>query len=812
MSTSYISKSGRLLQTLGLSALLAAAVSPAMASSVSANFNTAHKLYLKWTKDQKPEYLFEALTHLRNAEGQDPKNTVVLQWIGYIHILQHNYALAVDPLTRVAGQSQQIAQPLINLGYCYYKLARYSDAVNAFTKAERANAYQLGKTPKSELFRINSYQIYSNLGSSLFHTKDYTGAVAAFQRAITANSAIAPGASTNREYRALNIAARPLREAHIQDGLGAALAAQGNITAAITSFQRASQLQPGNGKYEEDLGRAYANAAITEPAGSPSAFSLWTKASVTDAKALQLDPNNYQIQEANGIALVELHKYHQAEQQFALAEHNRSSSAGAGSPGFDVLFHHGEACLNTGQLAKAQALFVAAADLKPQEPVAWQWAGYTALKQGDNSTAIKYLSKAQRIDATSPKILLNLGEAQFQSGDFSGARTTYSKLVQVAPDSADAFYGLGNSCVKTGSMNSAAKAYAQAVKLDPDSKAIPNGLAYVGLGYSLLHSNRPVDAQAAYSRALNIAPDNIDASTVYALASTEIARSSGSPSAWALAATSLQRAVSLSPADNDLRIAYGEALLRSHQNPQAQVALMKAVTASPTNEVALKLLARSQQNLGDITGETQTLGKLVAAAPNNVSYQQLLANAQMVQLDYSGAVPTLTKIVAAEPQNLVAAFQLYTALNHTGHKSQAFKVLENAAAQPGPSTQKAIIYNALGDETFNRAHSNNKAKIKAAQRYFYDALAADHNSNDAMRGLGITALKLGAYKHAIEFLTRALKINPDDAPTYVARGYAYEQLQNIKMAITNYRIALKIDPQNAEARANLQRFAIVPKA
>lgn len=812
MSLSHFSKSSLLLQSLGISALLATTCNTAQASSVVANFNSAHKLYIKWTKDQKPEYLFEAMTHLHNAEAQDPKNPVVLQWIGYIYILQHNYALAIDPLTRVANRSHHDAQPYINLGYSFYKLARYTDAVGAFRKAEHANSFQLSKNPKRQLFRINRYQIYSNLGSSLFHTQDYPGSIAAFRTAMNANRAISSGASTNIKYRELNLPSRTIRKAHIQDGLGAALAATGNITEALKSFESASRLQPGNTRYTEDLGKAYANAAVASPVGSTSASAMWENASHTDAEALKLDPNNYQLQEAYGIALVEQHKDHEAVDQFESAAHKRSSNDGAGSPGFDVLFHHGEACINTGHTSQAETLFLAATKLKPKDATAWQWAGYAALQQGNNPSAIAYLQNARTLEPDSPKILLNLGMAQFKNGNFKDAEATYTDLTRVSPDSATAYYSLGNACVKAGGMQTAAAAYEQAVKLDPASVAIPKGLAYVGLGYSLLHTGDIAQAQVAYSHALSIDPNNVDASTGYALASTQLARSSTGTDAWATAAVALHRATSLDPTNNDLRIAYGEALLRSHRDSKAQSVLLHAVDTSPKNEVALKLLARSQQNQGDIAGETKTLSQLVAAEPDNIQYRQLLANAQMVQLDYSGAASTLTTIVRDQPNNLSAAFQLYTALSHTGHEHQALMVLQDASKRSGPAAQKAVIFNALGDETYSSAHKNDNTRVKAAQRYFYEALSANHHSNDALRGLGVTALKLGAYKHAILFLTRALAINPDDAPTYVARGYAYEQMQQIKAAIADYRRALKLDPQNAQARANLQRFAIVPKS
>jgi tetratricopeptide (TPR) repeat protein len=463
-------------------------------------------------------------------------------------------------------------------------------------------------------------------------------------------------------------------------------------------------------------------------------------------------------------------------------------------------------------LNEAQTLFTRAAKQSPKRPTAWEWAGYTALQQNDYTSAIFSLQHAAALEPRSSKVLLNLGKAQFLNGNFADAQATYTSLCEVDPKSADAYYNLGNSCVKLADFTSAVKAYARATQLDPNSTTIPNGLAYVGLGYALVHSGSMQPAQAAFSRALSIDATNVDAATGLALASTSLARSSNTTTAWNAAADALKRATVLAPENSDLQVAYGESLVRSNQDVKAQAVLTKAVATSPNDEVALKLLAKAQQNQGDIVGETNTLARLAAAYPNSMPYQQLLANAQMVQLDYRAAAVTLTTIVHAQPSNLAAAFQLYTALSHTGHNQQALYVLHTASLQPGTGSAKAVIYNALGYETFTTAPKHDHAAVKAAQHYFYEALAADHSSVDAMKGLGVTALKLGAYKHAIAFLSRAIGANSQDAPTYVARGYAYERLQNIKAAIADYRAALQLDPQNAEARADLQRFAVVTKS
>ncbi|MDE0325493.1 MAG: tetratricopeptide repeat protein, partial [Candidatus Poribacteria bacterium] len=48
----------------------------------------------------------------------------------------------------------------------------------------------------------------------------------------------------------------------------------------------------------------------------------------------------------------------------------------------------------------------------------------------------------------------------------------------------------------------------------------------------------------------------------------------------------------------------------------------------------------------------------------------------------------------------------------------------------------------------------------------------------------------------------AIRINPDDAIAYHNRGLAKSKLGHLEGAISDYNEALRIDPNNAKARAN----------
>ncbi|MBA7497843.1 Cell division coordinator CpoB [subsurface metagenome] len=69
--------------------------------------------------------------------------------------------------------------------------------------------------------------------------------------------------------------------------------------------------------------------------------------------------------------------------------------------------------------------------------------------------------------------------------------------------------------------------------------------------------------------------------------------------------------------------------------------------------------------------------------------------------------------------------------------------------------------------------------------------------------IGICNDQLGNYNKAIEAYKQAIRIDPDDAPTYYNLGLAYDQLGLYKDAIEANKQAIRIDPDYANAYYNL---------
>ena len=73
-------------------------------------------------------------------------------------------------------------------------------------------------------------------------------------------------------------------------------------------------------------------------------------------------------------------------------------------------------------------------------------------------------------------------------------------------------------------------------------------------------------------------------------------------------------------------------------------------------------------------------------------------------------------------------------------------------------------------------------------------------SSERVRGGEL--LYLGEYRRAVQVLTKAIELEPDDADIYINRGAAYAALAEYESAIADYNKAIELDPDNATAYNN----------
>ena len=107
-------------------------------------------------------------------------------------------------------------------------------------------------------------------------------------------------------------------------------------------------------------------------------------------------------------------------------------------------------------------------------------------------------------------------------------------------------------------------------------------------------------------------------------------------------------------------------------------------------------------------------------------------------------------------------------------------------------------------------HLNFDKDYQAAVRDAAAAIRLNPNYADAFDARGFAYLYLSEWEKAVQDYTKAISLGRNKTTTYFNRGYAYEQLKQTEPAIRDYRRALELDPKNSDARKALDELTKKP--
>ena len=100
-------------------------------------------------------------------------------------------------------------------------------------------------------------------------------------------------------------------------------------------------------------------------------------------------------------------------------------------------------------------------------------------------------------------------------------------------------------------------------------------------------------------------------------------------------------------------------------------------------------------------------------------------------------------------------------------------------------------------------HHHTAGRLDEAESIYHQLLQADSNQFDAVHLLGVIAYQKAQYDVAVEFITKAITINPDYAEAHYNLGNAVKDQGKLSEAVAIYRKAIAIKPDYAEAHNNL---------
>jgi tetratricopeptide (TPR) repeat protein len=154
-----------------------------------------------------------------------------------------------------------------------------------------------------------------------------------------------------------------------------------------------------------------------------------------------------------------------------------------------------------GDLDKAERLCAGILQYRNDHFDALQLLGLLNLQRRRDVEALRLLSKALKVNATSAEAMSNLGLALHAMARFEEAAAQFRDALSIAPDHPEILYNLGNACLELGKIDEALATYEEVLAKSPDHAG-----ALVNRGNALVRLNRPAEAILSYDRALAALP------------------------------------------------------------------------------------------------------------------------------------------------------------------------------------------------------------------------------------------------------------------------------------------------------------------
>jgi len=256
-----------------------------------------------------------------------------------------------------------------------------------------------------------------------------------------------------------------------------------NFLSAITSFEKATEIQPDNPKAWQNRGDALVKLGKNE------------KALVSFDKAIELKPDNHDAWQNQGNVLVKL-----GENEKALVSFDKAIELKPDN--HDAWQNQGNVLAKLGENEKALVSFDKAIELKPDNHEVWQNRGNVLAKLGENEKALVSFNKAIELKSDNHKYWYNRGNALVKLGEYEKAIASYHQAIQIKPDFYQAWTNRGNALSDLGEKEEAIANYHQAIQIKSDFHD-----AWNNRGVALAELREYEKAIANYHQAIQIKSD-----------------------------------------------------------------------------------------------------------------------------------------------------------------------------------------------------------------------------------------------------------------------------------------------------------------
>jgi tetratricopeptide (TPR) repeat protein len=618
-------------------------------------------------------------------------------------------------------------------------------------------------------------------------------------------------------------------------------AAQNNLPVAIQEAQQAINLDPKRSE-------SYLLLALLELRAN-----MTDQAEVSFKKAVEADPNAMNAQLGLGGFYQSHHRLAEAEQQFRhaidvdpknsapraalvrlLMQQGKRDQAEAllkqtkkdladNSEGYRML---GDFYFAIGDLDQAAAEYASLYSKHPQDPLVRKNYIQILILKNQLDEADKLNNEILKSAPHDVEALVYKGQIQMRRNDAAGAVQSLEAALKNDPNSAVAHYQLGMAYSEQRDLRRAEAEWREAVRIKPGMTEAQRMIASVEISRGEIDAVMPTADQIVQSQ-----PDSADGYLIRSWA--EVAQQK-----YAAAEKDAEQARSRAPQNFAPYYQLGNVQLAQKHFPQAEKFYQQALEKDPSSADALSGLMNTYVAQKEYDKAIAAANAQIAKSPNTSNLYDLLGTALFDgKKDYAGAESALRKAIALDKNNIDALEKLGKVQVRQGSLDQAlatylqglkdnpdqvrFYILagELYEAKQNWDRAQAMYQQALSQSPDDPVAANNLAYVLLEQGGNIDlamgmaqtARRGMPNSPNAADTLGWAYYRKGIYQSAISQFQEAIRLNeragaPDDAEFHYHLGMAYQKSNQLPLARQQLEKALKIKPDDAEARKALSEL------
>jgi tetratricopeptide (TPR) repeat protein len=425
----------------------------------------------------------------------------------------------------------------------------------------------------------------------------------------------------------------------------------------------------------------------------------------------------------------------------------------------------------------------------PRDVDALVFKGQLQLRRNDAGGAADSLQSALRNDPENAVAHYQLGLAYAQQQSDGRAESEWREAVRIRPDLIDAQRSIAGLELRRGDVDALLQTAQQIIKAQPYS---PDGFLLKGIAH--LARQKYTDAQQDAEQAAQRAPQS--PAPLIQLGNIQFAQKH-----YADAEKFFQQALDKDPSSTEGLSGLMNTYVAEKQPDKAIAAANAQIAKAPNNSNFYDLLGTALFNTKkDLSGADGALRKAIELDKNNVDALAKLGKVQVQEGSADQALALYQQSIKDNPREV--AFYILC-----GELYEAKKDWEQA---------KSMYQQALSVSPDHPLASNNLAyvileqggNVDVAMGMAQTARRGMPDSPNAADTLGWAYYQKGIYQSAISQFQEALRLSekrggPEDADVHYHLGLAYQKTNQPALARQQLEKAVKLSPNNAEARKAL---------